>query len=167
MKLTEPDVEKYKRTVIILGAIILGCIILPPILHWLIYIAALPVAVVCGYLIYRVVLEYREQSDAKKLYDCVVVKELTGVEKIAKELGWNNAKTRGVIDFCVKKGFLDGYIRVGEELRKTGESEKEKDVVATLTSKKSARKCNHCGGVAEYYEGEKAVCVYCGNVIDE
>ena len=166
MKITEPDAEKYKRTLIILGAIILGCIFLPPILHWLIYILALPVAGVCCYLIYRCVLEYREQADAKKVYDCITVKGICNVNGIAKELGWTNAKTRGVLDFCFKKEYLQDYIRVGDELRKTENSAEDVAAAVTATTKKSARKCPHCGGVAEYNEGEKATCIYCGNVIE-
>ena len=165
MKVTAPDAEKHKRILIILSSIIIGCLFVP-IVFPLLYIISIPGAGVCGYLIYSFSYKFKEQADAKKLYDCVTVKEICNIDKISKDLGWDNHKTRGVLDYCVKKGYLDDYIRVGEELRKKNDEEDAVGVATTLSSKKSARKCPHCGGVAEYYEDQKVTCIYCGNVIE-
>ena len=164
MKVAAPDAEKHKRILIILGLIIIGCLFVP-IIFPLLYIVSIPVAGGCGYLIYSFSYKFKEQSDAKKLYDCVTVKGICNIDKISKELGWNNHKTRGVLDFCVKKSYLDDYIRVGENLRKKNYDVDELGVATALSSKKVAKKCPHCGGVAEYSDDENSVCVYCGNVI--
>ena len=167
MRTSQPDEQKYKKILITLGIVIAICLFLPIIISPFIYIGSVLIIIGCAYLIYRYCLEYREQSDAKKVYDSVIVNEIYSVGGIAKDLGWDNAKTRRVIDFCFKNGYFNDYLRVGEELHKKEEGKDEIAVAANLSTVKRVKKCPHCGSVAEYNENEKSTCIYCGNVIDK
>ena len=156
MRSAKFNAEKHKKKIIVLSVVTVICAVL---------VVTIPLAVLCGFFIYKENLDYRELSDAKKLYDCVTVGEIHTVKGISSELGWKIPKTRNVLDFCMKNHYLDDYVRVGEELRKNDEGQ-EFDI-SGISAKKTAKKCSHCGGVAEYYEGETAVCIYCGGIIDK
>jgi hypothetical protein len=165
MKIPQPNEEKYKKILITLGIIIAACIFLPMIISPLIYLISVLIIIGCGYLIYRYCLEYAEQSNAKKVYDAITVKGIYNVSGIAKDLGWDNAKTRRVLDFCFRMNYLDDYFRIGDEVRR--KQDDKDDLVAATRTKTTAKKCSHCGGVAEYPEGEKSICVFCGGVIEK
>lgn len=165
MKLPQQDTAKRKKLIIVLLITIIANFLLPLIISMWLYLVSIPFAAFCGYLIYRFYLDYHEFTDAKKLCDCVIEKELKKVGDIAKILGWSSARTRRVVEFCFKKGYLDEYFRVGEEICK--KDERQDGDILKASAKKSARKCSHCGGVAEYCEGKQVVCVYCGNIIED
>lgn len=165
MKLPQQDAEKRKKFIIVLLVIIIADYLLPLIMSLWLYLIFIPIAAFCGYMIYRFYLDYREFADAKKLCDCVIEKEIKKIGDIAKILGWSSAKTRKTTDFCFKKGYLDGFFLMGDELKKAidgkgGEMTCENAV-------KSPRKCNHCGAVSEYPQKGVAICRYCGNIIDK
>lgn len=165
MKLPQQDAEKRKKVIIVLLIIIIADFLLPLIISLWLYLIFIPIAVFCGYLIYRFYHDYCEFSDAKKLCDCVIEKEIKNIENIAKTLGWSNAKTRRITDFCFKKEYLDRFFRVGDELIKKIDG---KDGEVTYENAvKSPRKCNHCGAVSEYPKKGVAICTYCGNIIDK
>lgn len=167
MKTPEPNEQKYKKILTALLIVIAVCVFVPMIISPLVYIFSVLIIIGCAYLVYKYCLEYREQADAKQVYDIVTVKEICNVSGIAENLGWDTAKTRRVIDFCFKNGYFENYLRVGEELRKKEEGKDEIAAAVNLSTVKAAKKCPHCGGVAEYNEKGKAVCLYCGNVIED
>ncbi len=164
MNRPQPNTKKYKILLGALISIIVLCLALPAILRiWWLYAITVLIVGICIYAIYIFTNNYKNQVVEKKLCDCITLKEIFDLNKISAELGVNSAKTRGLIDRCFKKGYLDDYFRVGEAIRKKTDGQND---VLSVNAKKSPRRCNHCGAVANYYENEKAVCIYCGNIID-
>lgn len=112
---------------------------------------------------------------ARKSGDMILYEKLRSVEEISKRLKKDKNKVAGSIIFLIDNSYIedvrierDTVILVAEEKQKKAEemAVEVAKIVNKTNSKKflNSAKCKNCGATV-VFNGEKAICPYCGNLL--
>lgn len=93
---------------------------------------------------------YGNERGLKRVVYAVEKEGLCSVQSIASHLSMNENAVRDSLSDCIRKGYLTGYVRKGDEL--------EKNVAEPV---RRAAVCPYCGAKFTF-EGDLPVCPYCG-----
>ncbi len=96
---------------------------------------------------------YGEERSLYRIVVAVEKEHLYSVREIASQLSLNENQVRNTLTNCFRKGYLEGYIREGDEIT-TGEGTKP-------GGRTRAAECPYCGAKFTY-QGRNAECPYCG-----
>jgi hypothetical protein len=156
-------VEKALKKQLI-GGILLSCMFaggIPMIILGAVY-SVLPVMIpgiaftVAGFYGAPLVwVNYGNKLRLKRIVYAVEKEHLLTVQSIASQLSKSEKSVRGLLDECFRRGYLEGYIRQGDGIALNEAKAPEE--------KRHAAECKYCGAKFSY-QGELAVCPYCGAV---
>lgn len=103
-------------------------------------------------------ITYASKKELRPLAYAVNALSLVSVEKLSLHLGKSEEEVRAKIDVCLNCGYLDGYVREGNGLKRAS-------VTEDTTRQTNTVICPMCLGKIEY-KGESVRCPYCGSVYD-
>lgn len=159
MNAVEKALKKQLR-----GGILLSCMFaggIPMIILGAVY-SVLPVMIpgiaftVAGFYGAPIVwVNYGNKLGLKRIVYAVEKEHLLTVQSIASQLSKSEKSVRGLLDECFRRGYLEGYIRQGDGIALNEAKAPEE--------KRHAAECKYCGAKFSY-QGELAVCPYCGAV---
>ena len=100
-------------------------------------------------------MNYGNKLGLRRIVYAVDKEHLLTVQSIASQLSKSEKSVRGLLDECFRRGYLEGYIRQGDAIALNEATAPEE--------KRHAAECKYCGAKFSY-QGELAVCPYCGAV---
>lgn len=91
------------------------------------------------------------------LVQAVTAEHLHTVADLSQRLNTNGKQTSAILNNCIRKGYLVGFIREGDRLVLNENR--------ALAPTKLELVCSHCGASVQLEKGETSRCPYCGSVI--
>lgn len=112
---------------------------------------------------------------ARKSGDMILYEKIRSVEEISKKLKKDKRRVAGSILFLIDNSYIEGVrierdtiVLLAEEEQKRNEERaiEVAKIVNKTNSKKflNSAKCKNCGATV-VFNGEKAICPYCGNLL--
>ena len=96
---------------------------------------------------------YGATRSLRRVVFAVEKENLYSVQEIASQLSMSEKQVRGLLTDCFRKGYLEGYVREGDEITTLGGDKPGGRTRAAV--------CPYCGANFTY-QGRNAVCPYCG-----
>lgn len=103
-------------------------------------------------------VKYGTARQERTLVGAVVNEHLHTVADLAQRLNVNGMQASNLLNGCIRKGYLTGFIREGDSLVLN-----ENTALAPTTYNVE---CSHCGASVTVQKGDSLRCPYCGSALN-
>ncbi len=100
-------------------------------------------------------VKYADAHSYKRIVRAIVTEKIYSIEKIATHLNVKNNIVLDKVDTCIRREYLLGYIRNGDEIIPN----------VNINANTTSYKCSACGASFETPVHSQPKCPYCGTII--